>query len=60
MLFQNTLSQTLNFGANPATLALHPMYPILANDQGQHLLVTNFRLGNLTQTINLHETSCSL
>ncbi len=48
MQFENTLSQTLNFGANPQTLALHPVQPILANDQGQHLLVTNFRLGNLT------------
>jgi hypothetical protein len=60
MLFQNKLSQTLNFGADPATLAIHPILPIMANDQGTHLMVTNFRLGNLTQTMNLNETPASL
>lgn len=42
MLFTNEHMQTLSFGVRTATLALHPASPLMAHDQGNHLLVTNF------------------
>jgi hypothetical protein len=53
MLFHNKLTQTLSFGASASTLALHPTLPVLANDQGHHLLISNFRINN-TQQLNVH------